>query len=421
MKINNGFKPTTLKVVARYYEFLHKSSPKAPANWDLNNLDLVTNEAQYRRLISPKKALRTADRGGLVAGVGIGGVLETYAFYARAESVCYVDSNRAITDVIVPVLGLLLMESTSPENFLSTLCSTKIARFDRKAIFSLVPDEYKLNDTLERIGGVISQFTAPEEQAVARTVLNKYLTEFAHCNASSSICGIWPDALFAPPVDGHQFWLGTAEGWHYLKTLWANGSVYGLNTDLAENRQLEMHSAFKQIGRPLSLFYFSNALEWIVGAAKDQAELAVNITAALNNILAVPQQANAMGMFSFLSDLIKGAVVPLSDISGLLERSRGLDAIHLFQLLMGGLGRHYFQPEIERSSYGAFAVEDIYKLSSSADFMRFAYTYSLFNKMLARYMEPEWQGQDLLYYKLNDPGLRPLREQVFARIAELIR
>lgn len=172
-----------------------------------------------------------------MAGVGIGGALETCAFYANADAITYIDINPAITHVIVPVMGILIMESENRAAYSKKLLSTDRNTLDVSNHFGHF-NTAVLYENIERAFKTISPYLEGDEQRFAKKKIGEYLTSFAvigndHLPMGYLMGSYWSSLLFEKFERGSRFWLATEEGWNCLKQLWEKGMVFGLNSDLA--------------------------------------------------------------------------------------------------------------------------------------------------------------------------------------------
>jgi len=347
----------TIRSVAQYYEGLRRG----PSSNIEKGTDIafLSNERNLCRFIVPAGRLKTTDKGGLVAGVGIGGAIETYALYARAEALCYLDYNPAITHVIAPALGILLMESKTLRGFCSNLASTDKNPLLARDYWSETHfNEEYCRDVVGNIFRAVDPFLEDHEKLPAQEVLNEYFRLF-----DSGPPSYWDVHMYQRPEGNCKFWMTTKQGFEYVKGLWEQGRVYGFCLDLAKPSIDTLKQTLGPIGVPMSLFYSSNALGWLSGPyLRGEINGLSGFSAAMQNmvanILSIPRQKDAVLLSTWVGGCTGGSL-PLKDVDYLNRNSQGHDFAHLLQLFLMGARMHFFGDELNLGVEATSLIENV--------------------------------------------------------------
>lgn len=262
--------PAQTRPVQAYFARLRRSPAPQAREW-ASDIYFPSNEIGA---FCPRQLQRQClPAGGVYVGTGAG-AFWGHALRVGAEHAYIVDRNRAVTHVVIPLVGLWLTLAETPAEWLSFCFGVPLNAADRDQLDSATPD---LVEHYFRTRPADPQFSravadaawavlAPEIEAAERETAHSALAGFLrsfHAIHAPSRYGVhhfflrglsWPCAPF----------LASAALYTQARQLWLDARVTGIPADCMDPRTWE-HLENERQGHhqsPFSALYLSNNLSF---------------------------------------------------------------------------------------------------------------------------------------------------------------
>ncbi|MFC1576048.1 hypothetical protein ACFL3J_00090 [Candidatus Omnitrophota bacterium] len=275
--LNGEISSETTLMLQNYYSVLNNlsclSSDRVYEGY--GSYDFPSNEANYINAVETRGSVAIKDKGGAYIGTGIEQNF-AHIIHQNAEVGIIVDKNAAVTEVILPALGILISRAKNRVDFLSTLFSRSITEKDRQAlntdpelnINSVGAVEFfrrkdvnnaMLERTINEVAGLILPHIDAANRGDAKEILSEFFNTCADSNASINF---WRETAWKENEEGLGSWLSSEENFKDLRKRWQEKKIVGVIGDFRSSEIEKVADYLNRKNLSVGCIYVSNIEGW---------------------------------------------------------------------------------------------------------------------------------------------------------------
>lgn len=334
------FKP----LLSEYFHHLHVLSPRRVVpSFKIDDVYFPTNERRYFNVFRGPHSI--VGRRGVYIGTS-NELNITHMAYQKAPLGYIVDINAAVTEIVHPIIGALLLSSNNRAHFLSLLfaCPSAQASLEENQLASwedaadvLVGafDEQHAAATAEVLQSTIVPYIAHEFQGDAAAAICSFMERFSMA-ARQSTNGLKPlrnalkglSLLWRRDELNRGGIMSSEEAFTEARDVWFHGRMRGVTGDLAGDVLPRIGDSLQHEGHMVGAIYLSNAEEHILTAKAAYGGLNFEGLKRLHHVISNLPRLDRAIVVSSLYSCTDTLVLSVRDYLALTEPPSGDDSLY---------------------------------------------------------------------------------------------